>query len=97
MEKLKASGFVPEGFTLFSYGVIQAIAEGVERAGSDDPVAVAEALMTGGPVETVLGPVQFDEKGDIADPRYDINKWSNGQYAKICCSDAAEGGSTQAQ
>ncbi len=33
-EKIKAGGFVPEGFTLFSYAVVQAIAQGIERAGS---------------------------------------------------------------
>ena len=47
VEKIKAGGFVPEGFTLFSYAVIQAFAEGIKRAGSDDPVKVAEALKNG--------------------------------------------------
>ena len=44
LEQFKAQGFNPEGFTLFSYGVVQAIAEGIKRAGSDDPKAVAKAL-----------------------------------------------------
>ena len=55
LEQFKAQGFDPEGFTLFSYGVVQAIAEGIKRAGSDDPKAVAKALENGQPVETVLG------------------------------------------
>ena len=79
----KAQGFNPEGFTLFSYGVVQAIAEGIKRAGSDDPKAVAKALEDGKPVETVLGSVRFDKKGDILDPSYDINQWSAGKYAPI--------------
>jgi branched-chain amino acid transport system substrate-binding protein len=83
LEQFKAQGFNPEGFTLFSYGVIQAIAEGIKRAGSDDPKAVAKALENGQPVETVLGSVRFDSKGDVLDPRYDINKWSAGKYAPI--------------
>ena len=41
LEQFKAQGYSPEGFTLFSYGVIQAIVEGIKRAGSDDPVKVA--------------------------------------------------------
>ena len=65
------------------YGVVQAIAEGIKRAGSDDPMKVAKALKNGQPVETVLGPVKFDAKGDIKDPRYDINQWSDGKYAPI--------------
>ena len=83
LEQFKAQGFNPEGFTLFSYGVVQAIAEGIKRAGSDDPKAVAKALENGQPVETVMGPVRFNSKGDILDPRYDINKWSAGKYAPI--------------
>ena len=83
LEQFKAQGFDPEGFTLFSYGVVQAIADGIKKAGSDDPKKVAQALQSGQPIETVMGPVKFDGKGDIKDPRYDINKWADGKYAPI--------------
>jgi len=83
VEKIKAGGFSPEGFTLFSYAVIQAIAQGIERAGSDDPAAVVAALKDGKPVSTVVGDVVFDEKGDMKDPKYDINQWHDGKYAPI--------------
>ena len=83
LEQFKAQGYSPEGFTLFSYGVIQAIVEGIKRAGSDDPVKVAAALENGQPVETVLGPVTFDAKGDVKDPHFDINQWHDGKYAAI--------------
>jgi branched-chain amino acid transport system substrate-binding protein len=83
LEQFKAQGFNPEGFTLFSYAVVQAIADGIKMAGSDDPKAVAKALESGRPVEIVMGPVKFDSKGDIKDPRYDINQWKEGKYAPI--------------
>src|SRR5271157_981528 len=83
LDQFKAQGFDPEGFTLFSYGVVQAIADGIKRAGSDDPKAVAKSLESGQPVETVMGAVKFDSKGDIKDPRYDINVWKEGKYAPI--------------
>ncbi len=83
VEQFKAQGFNPEGFTLFSYGVIDAIADGIKMAGPDDPKAVAKALESGKPVETVMGPVKFDSKGDIQDPHYDINVWREGKYAPI--------------
>ena len=83
MEQFKAQGYSPEGFTLFSYAVINAIADGIKKAGSEDPKAVAKALEDGQPVETVMGPVKFDSKGDIKDPRYDINEWKEGKYAPI--------------
>lgn len=83
VDKIKAAGFKPEGFTLFSYAVIQTFAEGVKRAGSDDPSAVAEALKNGQPIDTVVGPVAFDTKGDLKNTSYDINRWSKGSYSAI--------------
>jgi branched-chain amino acid transport system substrate-binding protein len=83
IEKIKAGGFVPEGFTLFAYATIQAFAQGIERAGSDDPLKVAEALKNGEPINTVIGPIAFDEKGDIKNATYDINQWHDGKYAPI--------------
>ncbi|WP_134496647.1 ABC transporter substrate-binding protein [Microvirga pakistanensis] len=81
-EQFKQINFVPEGFTLFSYAVVQAIAGGIAKANSTDPAAVAKTLR-GTTVDTVIGPVGFDEKGDIKNPRYDINVWKNGQYGKL--------------
>lgn len=83
IEKIKAGGFTPEGFTLFSYAVVQAFAQGIERAGSDDPAKVAEALKNGEPIQTVVGPVTFDAKGDMTNASYDINQWHDGKYAPI--------------
>jgi branched-chain amino acid transport system substrate-binding protein len=83
VEKIKAGGFVPEGFTLFAYAVVQAVAQGIERAGSDDPAAVAAALKNGQPINTVVGQITFDEKGDIKNATYDINQWHDGKYAPI--------------
>ena len=83
IEKIEAGGFKPEGFTLFSYAVIQAFAQGIERANADDPTKVAETLKNGQPIETVVGSVTFDEKGDLKNASYDINRWSNGAYSAI--------------
>ncbi|MDH6230033.1 branched-chain amino acid transport system substrate-binding protein [Mesorhizobium soli] len=83
VENIKSGGFVPEGFTLFSYSVIQAFAQGIERAGTDDPMKVAEVLKNGEPIHTVVGDVIFDEKGDFKNAAYDINQWHDGKYAPI--------------
>jgi len=56
----RRAGYDPEGVTLFSYAVVQALAEGYKRAGKLDGPAIAKALRAGGPVETVLGPVEFN-------------------------------------
>ncbi|WP_374939318.1 ABC transporter substrate-binding protein [Mesorhizobium sp. NBSH29] len=83
VEAISGGGFIPEGFTLFSYATIQAIAEGVKRAGTDDPMKVAEALKNGTAISTVVGDVIFDEKGDLKNASYDINQWHDGKYAPI--------------
>ena len=56
--------FEPEGYTLYSYGAVQAWAQAVERAGSLEPDAVIKALKAG-EFDTVLGKIGFDEKGDV--------------------------------
>ncbi|MEN8690339.1 MAG: branched-chain amino acid ABC transporter substrate-binding protein [Desulfobacterales bacterium] len=56
--------YEPDGYTLYSYGAVQAWAQAVEQAGSLKPKAVIDALRTGS-FDTVLGKIGFDEKGDI--------------------------------
>jgi branched-chain amino acid transport system substrate-binding protein len=56
--------YEPEGYTLYSYGAVQAWAQAVEKAGSLKPEAVIKALRTGS-FDTVLGKIGFDETGDV--------------------------------
>jgi branched-chain amino acid transport system substrate-binding protein len=83
VDEFRAMGYEPEGFTLFSYATVQALAEGVRRAGKVDGAAVAHALRSRNPVDTVFGPVTFDAKGDVEGMTYEINVWHNGHFAKL--------------
>ena len=83
LDAFKADHLVPDGFTLFSYATIQVLAEGVRRAGSTDGKAVTAALRGGPPIETVLGPLLFDKKGDAEGITYDIDVWKNGAYGRL--------------
>jgi branched-chain amino acid transport system substrate-binding protein len=56
--------YEPDGQTLYSYGAVQAWAQAVEHAGSLKPKAVIDALKAGS-FDTVLGKIDFDEKGDV--------------------------------
>ena len=56
--------YEPAGFTLYSYGAVQAWAQAVQQAASLEPGAVIEALKSGS-FDTVLGKIGFDEKGDV--------------------------------
>jgi branched-chain amino acid transport system substrate-binding protein len=82
VEEFKETGYAPEGFTLFSYATIQTLAEGVKRVGKVDPVAIAKALRSGEPVNTVFGPMTFDAKGDAQGIGYDILEWRDGRHVK---------------
>jgi branched-chain amino acid transport system substrate-binding protein len=81
--EFRATGFEPEGFTLFSYAVMQALAEGVRRAGDVEGAGVAQALRNNRPTDTVLGPLTFDAKGDVEGMTYEMFVWHDGHYSKL--------------
>ena len=57
-------GYEPEGYTLYSYGAVQALSQAVQRAGSFKTKAVIDAFRSGS-FDTVLGRIGFDAKGDV--------------------------------
>jgi branched-chain amino acid transport system substrate-binding protein len=77
----EAEGYDPEGYTLYTYAAIQAWAQAVDKAGATDIDAVVEQLH-GNQFETVLGPVAFDDKGDVEGAAYVMYEWDNGQYVE---------------
>jgi branched-chain amino acid transport system substrate-binding protein len=82
VEEFTAAGYDPEGYTLYTYAAVQAWAQAVEKAGSTDLDAVIEALH-GNQFETVLGPIAFDDKGDVKGSSYVMYEWENGEYAEV--------------
>ena len=48
-----------------------------------DPRRIADLLKSGGPWQTVLGPISFDRKGDVTVPDYVFYVWRNGSYAEM--------------
>ncbi|HUY68607.1 MAG TPA: branched-chain amino acid ABC transporter substrate-binding protein [Alphaproteobacteria bacterium] len=82
VRRIRATGFEPEGITLYTYAAVQVLAQAVQRAHATDGAKLA-AVMHGGTFSTVLGPVTFDSKGDVKNPDYIIYRWSNGSYAPL--------------
>ncbi|RCK52614.1 ABC transporter [Thalassospira profundimaris] len=76
----EAKGYKPEGYTLYTYGAIQAWAEAANKAGTTDFDPVVKELKSGDKFDTVLGSISFDSKGDVAAPGYVFYKWENGTY-----------------
>jgi branched-chain amino acid transport system substrate-binding protein len=79
VKKFNDAGIKPEGYVLYTYAAIQAWAQAAEKAGSTDFQAVTTAL-NDGTFDTVIGDVDFDDKGDVTLPGYVVYKWSNGAY-----------------
>jgi len=79
VKAFEADGYNPEGYTLYTYGAIQAWAQAVEAAKSTDFEPVREKLASM-EFSTVLGKFGFDEKGDVTAPGYVFYEWKGGQY-----------------
>jgi len=79
VEKFLAQNYKPEGYTLYTYGAIQAWAQAVEAAGATDLDKVIKSLKSG-KFNTVLGNIGFDDKGDVTAPGYVFYEWKDGQY-----------------
>ena len=83
VEKLRASGFEPEGYTLYSYAVVQAFAQAFNAVGSTDSAKASEWLKSH-PVETVMGAKEWDAKGDLKVSDYVMYQWDDkGQYHQL--------------
>jgi len=79
--ELRKAGYEPEGYTLYSYAAVQAIVEGIKRVGKPDPAAV-EKVVRQSPVDTVIGPIGFNAKGDVTGNSYVLYRWKDGKYAE---------------
>jgi branched-chain amino acid transport system substrate-binding protein len=75
-------GVKPEGLSLYTYAAIQVWAEAVAKANTIDPRRVAETLKSAGPWDTVLGPISYDQKGDVTTVDYVWYVWHNGDFAE---------------
>src|ERR1700739_1885271 len=82
VDEFKAEGYNPEGYTLYTYAAIQAFAAAANKAKSlkVDDLSKALKSMT---VDTVIGPLSWDKKGDVTDPKYVFYVWKDGTYAQM--------------
>ncbi|MGQ9366548.1 ABC transporter substrate-binding protein [Azospirillum sp. ST 5-10] len=72
----------PGNFAFYAYAAVQVIAQGIQQAGAADGAKIAEALH-GGTYDTVVGRVQFDEKGDVVKPAYVLYEWRDGKNVPL--------------
>jgi branched-chain amino acid transport system substrate-binding protein len=82
VEKFKAAGYDPEGYTLYTYAAIQAYAQAANAIKDTDNKKIAEWLRAGNDLKTVLGTLKMDKKGDLQEAKYVWYRFSNGKYAE---------------
>jgi branched-chain amino acid transport system substrate-binding protein len=83
VEAFKAKNIDPEGYTLYTYAAMQVWSQAAKKAGTTDPKKVMAAMKVG-KWDTVIGPIEYDAKGDIKQIDYVVYKWdAKGGYAEI--------------
>ena len=78
----KEYGADPGAFFLNAYAATQALLNAIEKAGSTDYEAVSNALRTEY-VETPIGKIKFDEKGDATGIGFSIYQVQDGKYVEL--------------
>jgi branched-chain amino acid transport system substrate-binding protein len=78
----KTHGSDPGAFYLNGYAAAQALLNAIEKAGSTDYDAVSKALRSEY-VETPLGKISFDERGDAIGVGFSMYQVKNGVYAEV--------------
>lgn len=78
----KEYGQDPGAFYLNAYAASLALLNAIEKAGSTDYDAVSKALRTEY-VDTPLGKIRFDEKGDALGVGFSVYQVQNGVYVEI--------------
>lgn len=77
----RAQNYEPETYTLYSYASVQAWAQAAEKAKTFDATKVIPQLKSGDKLNTAIGTVGFDAKGDVVGPTYVVYVWKNGKYS----------------
>jgi branched-chain amino acid transport system substrate-binding protein len=82
VEEFRAFGFEPEGYTLYTYAAVQVWAQAAEKAGSLELPAMIASLREHR-FDTVLGAIDFDEKGDVTTQKPVWQVWRGGTYVPL--------------
>jgi branched-chain amino acid transport system substrate-binding protein len=82
VERFRASGFEPAGYTLYAYAAVQVWAQAAEKAGSLELEPMIAALREH-QFDTVLGPIDFDDKGDLTVQNPVWHVWRGDTYVPL--------------
>lgn len=83
VEQFRKSGYEPEGYTLYAYASVQALAAAFNGAKSDKGEDAAKWLKANA-VKTVMGEKTWDAKGDLKVSDYVVYQWDkDGKYHQL--------------
>ena len=83
IEKFRASGYEPEGYTLYSYATIQALTAAMDATDSTNLDKMADWLHSNS-VNTVLGEKSWDSKGDLKVSDFVMYQWDDkGKFRQL--------------
>ena len=82
VERFRAGNFEPAGYTLLSYAAVQVWMQAVDKAGSLELQGVIASLRSH-QFDTVLGGIDFDDKGDLTAQNWIWYVWKGGEYVPL--------------
>ncbi len=82
VDKIRAGGFEPEGYTLSTYAAIQVWSMAANEAKTTDAEKVAATLRSHD-WDTVIGTIGFDAKGDLKQSAYVWYVFKGGNYSEM--------------
>ena len=83
VDQFRKAGTEPEGYTLYAYASVQALADAFNGAKSNKGEDAAKWLKAN-PVETVMGKKEWDAKGDLKVSDYVVYQWDkDGKYHQL--------------
>lgn len=76
----RSQNYEPETYTLYSYAALQSWALAANKAQSTDGKKVTAVLKSGEKLDTAIGSIGFNAKGDVVGPTYVMYVWKAGKY-----------------
>jgi branched-chain amino acid transport system substrate-binding protein len=80
-EQLKKAEIVPEGYVLPAYAALEIAASAASRA-IDTKKPVAD-IVSGETFQTAIGPIRFDDKGDLAQNPYRLFRYDGNAFMEV--------------
>ena len=82
VSEFEASGYDPEGYTLYTYAAFQVWADAVKAAQTMDTEKVEKKIKST-QFSTVIGSLAFNSLGDRTTADYTWYKWTKGEYKEV--------------